>query len=251
MADIDAHLKKFQKELSAGTVSLVLLAVLGAAAEPMYGYQIAKRLERGGEGAAGRQAERACTRCCATSTAPACWPARSSRRSPVRRDATTASPPLGQEVLPTWTGQLGHHPRLRRYRAERNAAMTVQTPRNHSRIPRAAARALAGADPALVQDALYDAEEYLRSELAENPDVDEATLLAGIATSYGAPDEVADIYRDTENTVIRALRPPPKRDAPLAGRQVLRRRSPIRAPIPRCSTCCCRWRPASSTSPGR
>ena len=27
--------------------------------------------------------------------------------------------------------------------------------------------ALAGADPALVQDALYDAEEYLRSELAE------------------------------------------------------------------------------------
>ena len=30
-------------------------------------------------------------------------------------------------------------------------------------------RSLAGADPALVQDALYDAEEYLRSELAENP----------------------------------------------------------------------------------
>ena len=29
--------------------------------------------------------------------------------------------------------------------------------------------ALAGADPALVQDALYDAEEYLRAELAENP----------------------------------------------------------------------------------
>lgn len=26
--------------------------------------------------------------------------------------------------------------------------------------------ALAGADPALVQDALYDAEEYLRAELA-------------------------------------------------------------------------------------
>ncbi len=42
--------RKFQKELSAGTVSLALLAVLGAAAEPMYGYQIAKRLERIGEG---------------------------------------------------------------------------------------------------------------------------------------------------------------------------------------------------------
>src|SRR6478735_7432708 len=50
MADIDAHVKKFQKELSTGTVSLALLAVLAAAPEPMYGYQIAKRLEREGEG---------------------------------------------------------------------------------------------------------------------------------------------------------------------------------------------------------
>ena len=46
MSDIDLHLRKFQKELSAGTVSLALLAVLGEAAEPMYGYQIAKRLEQ-------------------------------------------------------------------------------------------------------------------------------------------------------------------------------------------------------------
>jgi len=47
---LDSHLRKFQKELSAGTVSLALLAVLGAAGEPMYGYQIAKRLEQEGEG---------------------------------------------------------------------------------------------------------------------------------------------------------------------------------------------------------
>lgn len=47
---IDHQLRKFQKELSAGTVSLALLAVLGRAAEPMYGYQIAKTLERSGEG---------------------------------------------------------------------------------------------------------------------------------------------------------------------------------------------------------
>lgn len=46
MSDTDAHLKKFEKELAAGTVSLVLLAVLAAAGEPLYGYQIAKRLER-------------------------------------------------------------------------------------------------------------------------------------------------------------------------------------------------------------
>jgi PadR family transcriptional regulator PadR len=49
-SDIDTHLRKFQKELSAGTVSLALLAVLEAAGEPMYGYQIAKRLERFGGG---------------------------------------------------------------------------------------------------------------------------------------------------------------------------------------------------------
>ena len=46
--DIDIHARKFQKELSSGTVSLALLAVLGAAAEPMYGYQIAKQLEQQG-----------------------------------------------------------------------------------------------------------------------------------------------------------------------------------------------------------
>ena len=51
----DAHLKKFQKELAAGTVALVLLAVLSQSAEPMYGYQIAKRLERGGDSLGGKQ----------------------------------------------------------------------------------------------------------------------------------------------------------------------------------------------------
>jgi uncharacterized membrane protein len=71
--------------------------------------------------------------------------------------------------------------------------------------------ALAGADPAMIQDALYDAEEHLRSELAENPGTSEAELLEKIATTYGAPDEVADIYRTTEQTVAQALRPPPPR----------------------------------------
>jgi len=79
--------------------------------------------------------------------------------------------------------------------------------------------ALKGADPAMVQDALYDAEEYLRSELAEQAGRSEAEVIASVAGSYGAPDEVADIYRETEVTVNRALRPPrpPKRRS-LAGR---------------------------------
>ncbi len=74
-------------------------------------------------------------------------------------------------------------------------------------------RSLAGADPALVQDALYDAEEYLRSELAENPGKSEAEVIASVAGSYGAPDEVADIYRDTEVKVQSALRTPTTRPA--------------------------------------
>ena len=43
------HLRKFQKELNAGIVALVLLATLADAREPQYGYQIAKRLERDNE----------------------------------------------------------------------------------------------------------------------------------------------------------------------------------------------------------
>lgn len=80
-------------------------------------------------------------------------------------------------------------------------------------------RALAGCDPALAQDALYDAEDYLRSELAANPGRSEAEVIAAVAGSYGAPDEVADIYRDTEARVQTALRaPPPPRRTSLAGR---------------------------------
>ncbi|HZX76686.1 sensor domain-containing protein [Lysobacter sp.] len=80
-------------------------------------------------------------------------------------------------------------------------------------------RSLAGADPALVQDALYDAEEYLRSEMAENPHKSEAEVIVAVAGSYGAPDEVADIYRDTEAKVQTALRPPaPKPRASALGR---------------------------------
>lgn len=70
-------------------------------------------------------------------------------------------------------------------------------------------QALRGADPALVQDALYDAEEYLRAELAEHPQTGETEMLAAIAGSYGAPEEVAEIYLVKEDTVIQALRRPP------------------------------------------
>lgn len=68
-----------------------------------------------------------------------------------------------------------------------------------------------GADPALIQDALYDAEEHLRGEMHDNPGKSEAEVLAKIVGSYGAPEEVAEIYVDKEVQVQQALRPPPPR----------------------------------------
>ncbi len=47
---VSASVRKFQKELSAGIVSLALLALLGHAGKPLYGYQIAKELENYGDG---------------------------------------------------------------------------------------------------------------------------------------------------------------------------------------------------------
>ncbi|MCJ7735538.1 MAG: PadR family transcriptional regulator [Anaerolineales bacterium] len=43
---LETH-KKFQKELSAGTVSLALLSILAQSKEPLYGYQIGKLVGAG------------------------------------------------------------------------------------------------------------------------------------------------------------------------------------------------------------
>ncbi|WP_049623550.1 sensor domain-containing protein [Frateuria defendens] len=85
----------------------------------------------------------------------------------------------------------------------------MDTPRTIAQYLEQLRTALRGADPALVQDALYDAEEHLRAELAEQPGRSEAEMLARVVGSYGAPEEVADIYRDQEIKIQRALRPPP------------------------------------------
>lgn len=45
-----AQMKKFQKELNSGTISLVTLSFMARASEPMYGYQIAKLFESATEG---------------------------------------------------------------------------------------------------------------------------------------------------------------------------------------------------------
>jgi uncharacterized membrane protein len=86
--------------------------------------------------------------------------------------------------------------------------MTAVTLRTVEQYLDALRQALRGTDPALVQDALYDAEEHLRAELAQHPADAEGDVLARIVTSYGAPDEVADAYRANEATIQKALRTP-------------------------------------------
>jgi PadR family transcriptional regulator PadR len=49
-SELEVQRRKFERELAAGTVALVLLAILADAPAPMYGYEIAKRVERDAAG---------------------------------------------------------------------------------------------------------------------------------------------------------------------------------------------------------
>src|SRR5215469_9799873 len=53
--------------------------------------------------------------------------------------------------------------------------------------------------------------KHLRAEVAAHPGKSEADVLELISSTYGAPDEVAAAYRDTEVKVKAALRTPPPR----------------------------------------
>jgi uncharacterized membrane protein len=88
--------------------------------------------------------------------------------------------------------------------------MNRSAPRSIEQYLKALREELAGADAALIQDALYDAEEYLRAEVAAHPDKSETDVLELIASTYGAPDEVAGAYRDTEAKVKAAMTTPRK-----------------------------------------
>lgn len=88
--------------------------------------------------------------------------------------------------------------------------MNRSAPRSIEQYLRQLRVELTGADAALIQDALYDAEEYLRAEVAAHPGKSEADVLELIASTYGAPDEVASAYRDTEVKVKAAMATPRK-----------------------------------------
>jgi uncharacterized membrane protein len=96
--------------------------------------------------------------------------------------------------------------------------MNRSAPRSIDQYLRQLREELAGADSALIQDALYDAEEYLRAEVAAHPDKSESDVLELIASTYGAPDEVASAYRDTEVKVKAAMATPHKQAKSVLGR---------------------------------
>lgn len=79
-------------------------------------------------------------------------------------------------------------------------------------------KALSGSDRATIQDALSDAEEYLRNALKNtesDPGISPAEILALIIEKYGSPAEVAAAYKEIESHTPPNYSPPtPKQIEP-------------------------------------
>jgi len=67
--------------------------------------------------------------------------------------------------------------------------------------------------PGLIVDALNDCEEHLRNEIAQNPGVPEAEVLASVVETYGTPAEIAEEYKSMEATLSNSG-PFPKSEQP-------------------------------------
>jgi PadR family transcriptional regulator PadR len=104
LVDLQETHKKFQKELSAGTVSLALLSILAQSSEPLYGYQIGKLVGAGEDEGPGVMVKKG-----------AIYPVLRSLESQgllsSERELSDSGPPrryyqateAGQEALQTWT----------------------------------------------------------------------------------------------------------------------------------------------------
>ncbi len=55
--------------------------------------------------------------------------------------------------------------------------------------------------PGLIVDALNDCEEHLRNEVAQNPELSEAEVLASVVETYGTPAEIAEEYKSMEASI--------------------------------------------------
>jgi len=105
LVDLQETHKKFQKELSAGTVSLALLSILAQSSEPLYGYQIGKLVGAGNDESPGVMVKQG-----------AIYPVLRSLEGQgllsSQRELSDSGPPrryyqatdAGRQALETWTG---------------------------------------------------------------------------------------------------------------------------------------------------
>ena len=80
--------------------------------------------------------------------------------------------------------------------------MTASAPRSIGQYLSQLRAALAGEDAALIQDALYDAEEYLRAEVAAHTDKSESDVLELIAQIQAKARHDRGIELQTEVQIV-------------------------------------------------
>jgi len=77
---------------------------------------------------------------------------------------------------------------------------------------------LSGSDPALIQDALFDAEEHLRNAFEEaqavKPDISETEALPSIIEKYGTPKDTVSAYFEIEDYISPSIASRRKRKKP-------------------------------------
>lgn len=79
----------------------------------------------------------------------------------------------------------------------------LSAPRTVDEYLRQLRAALEGAPPALIQDALGDAEDYLREEVSLDAYKPESEVIARVTRAFGRPEEVAAEYRAVEQRAER------------------------------------------------
>lgn len=73
--------------------------------------------------------------------------------------------------------------------------------------------ALQGQDKALIQDALFDAEDHLRAAIKDTQS--DANSFEDVVENYGSPQEIAQLYCEMETTVNHAIHGNRKTSAPI------------------------------------
>src|SRR5271165_7084679 len=117
-----------------------------------------------------------------------CWTAGWRHPHSARRAATTPSPARAERL---WTS--GSSPgktcasSSTTLSREARRVSTDRPPETIREYLGQLQRALKGAAPGLIADALADCEEHLNNEIAQNPNLEERVVLASVIETYGTP----------------------------------------------------------------